>query len=95
MLRDRIHELADKVNRIAEEHGAMRIRLVGSVSRGEERPDSDVDFLVAFRPGTSLLDLSGMKLDLEDLLGRKVDLIDESVLVAGLRRRIFSEAAPL
>lgn len=54
---------------------AVSISLVGSVARGEDGPDSDYDFVVEFLPHTSLMDLAGLHLDLEDLLGRTVDIV--------------------
>jgi len=58
----------------------------GSVARGEQRLDSDVDFLVDFEPGRSLLDLTGLWLDLEGTLGCKVDVVSSR----GLRQRVES-----
>lgn len=72
----------------AQRHGARQIRLFGSAARGEERPDSDVDFVVDLEPGRSLLDLGGLLADLEGLLGRKVDVVTE----AGLRPRVRQSA---
>jgi predicted nucleotidyltransferase len=51
------------------------VRLIGSAARGEERPDSDIDFLVELEPGRSLLDLIGLENDLADLFGRKVEVV--------------------
>jgi uncharacterized protein len=95
MLRDRIHELKDEIEALARKHGAVRIRLFGSVARGEERPDSDVDFLVILEEGRSLLDFVELKLDLEDLLDRKVDLVSERAVSPWLEKRIFREAQPI
>ncbi len=55
----------------AQRHGARRVRIFGSTARGEERPDSDIDFVVDLEPGRSLLDLGGLLADLEALLGAK------------------------
>jgi uncharacterized protein len=95
MLRDRIHELKDEIEALARKHGAVRIRLFGSVARGEERPDSDVDFLVILEEGRSLLDFVELKLDLEDLFDRKVDLVSERAVSPWLEKRIFREAQPI
>jgi hypothetical protein len=81
--------------RIAARHGARNVRVFDSVARGEANETSDVDFLVDMEPGRSLLDLSGLLLDLRDLLGRKVDIVTESGLYWLLRRRILKEARPL
>ena len=80
---------------IAAKHGARNVRIFGSAVRGEAGDGSDVDFLVEMEPGRSLTDLEGLRLDLEDLLGRKVDVITESSLYWLLRRKILREAQPL
>jgi predicted nucleotidyltransferase len=95
MLRDRIHELREEIALIARKNGAERIRLFGSVARGEERDDSDVDFLVQLESGRTLLDFVALKLDLEDLLGRRVDLVAERGVSKWLRKRVFNEARAL
>jgi uncharacterized protein len=95
MLRDRIHELRDEIEALARKHGAVRIRLFGSVARGEERPDSDVDFLVVFGPDATLFDVAGLKVSLEELLGRKVDVISQGGLRGHRGRRIEQEAVTL
>jgi predicted nucleotidyltransferase len=60
---------------LARAHGARSVRLFGSAARGEERPDSDIDFLVELEAGRSLLDLIGLENDLAELFGRKVDVV--------------------
>lgn len=56
-------------------HRAVSIALVGSVARGDDGPDSDYDFVVEFLPDTSLMDVAGLLVDLEELLGGAVDLV--------------------
>lgn len=85
----------EKIRQLAEARGAMNIRLFGSVIRGEENPDSDLDILVEFKPGTSLLDHIALIHDLEDLLGRKVDVVSEKGLHWFIRDQILQEAVPL
>jgi predicted nucleotidyltransferase len=68
-----------------------RASVFGSVVRGEDRPDSDLDLLVEMPAGASLLDLAGLKLDLEKLLGREVDVVTFRSLNPLLRERILSE----
>jgi predicted nucleotidyltransferase len=80
---------------IAARYGARNVRVFGSVARGDVDAGSDIDFLVDMEPGRSLLDLAGLKLDLEVLLGGSVDIVTESSLHWLLRRRILSEARPL
>lgn len=77
---------------IAAEHGARNVRVFGSLVRGEARPDSDLDLLVALEPGRSLLDLIGLKQDLEDLLGCRVDVITEAALSPYIREQVLKEA---
>lgn len=84
----------DELLQIAARHGARDVRVFGSVARGDARPDSDVDFLVVFEPGRTVLDLSALILDLEEALGRRVDVVEvprQSRIAARMRR----EAVPL
>jgi predicted nucleotidyltransferase len=80
---------------IAAKHGAHNLRVFGSWARGEATEQSDVDFLVEFAPGRSLIDRSGLVIDLRELLGRDVDVVTENGLYWLLRRRILREARPL
>lgn len=72
----------------AAESGAREVRVFGSVARGEEREGSDVDLLVTLDPGRTLLDLARLEVRLEDLLGRRVDVVTER----GLREPVRSAA---
>jgi uncharacterized protein len=85
----------DEIRAIAERHGARRIRVFGSVARGEARPDSDVDFLVELEEGRSLLDQAALLVDLQDLLGIQVDVVSEGGINPRMRDRILKEAVPL
>jgi predicted nucleotidyltransferase len=88
------HEKRGDILRLAQAHGARNPRVFGSVLRGVNRPDSDIDFLVEFEPGRTLLDLIGLKLDLEDLLGAKVDLGTPDSL-RYIRDQVMTEAQRL
>lgn len=80
---------------LAERHGARNIRIFGSAARGDARPDSDIDLLVEMESGRSLLDLVTLSQELEELLGRKVDVLTDGGVSPYLKDRIYSEAVPL
>ena len=84
-----------RILRLAAKYGARRVRLFGSVARGEATAKSDVDFLVHMDRGRSYLDLVGLWQDLGELLGRKVDVITDRGISPYLRGRILREATPL
>ncbi len=85
----------EEILRIAAKHGAHNVRVFGSVARGEADETSDVDFLVEMEPGRSLLDLGGLLIDLEGLLGRPVDVVTERGLKPRIRPRVLNEAVAL
>jgi len=90
-----LKEKREDILRIADKHGARNVRVFGSVVRGEAQADSDVDFLVDVGPVHSSWFPAGLILDLEGLLGRKVDVVTEDSIYWLLRRRILKEAKPL
>lgn len=96
MLLQELHTKQKEILSLASEYGARRIRVFGSVARGEERPDSDIDFLVDFPQG---YDLFTQRLPLSEqlmkLTGRKVDLVPEHELNRHLRDAILKEAKNL
>ncbi|QFY60880.1 nucleotidyltransferase family protein [Rhizobium grahamii] len=71
---------------------AANPRVFGSVARGEDRADSDLDILVDTLPGTSLFDLGGLLEELKDILGVKVDLVTSGGLPEKIRERVLAEA---
>jgi len=85
----------EEILRIAKKYGARNIRLFGSVARGEADESSDVDFLVEMDPGRSLFDMGGLLMELQKLLGRKVDVVTERGLKKRIRDRVIREAVPL
>jgi uncharacterized protein len=85
----------DDILLIADKYGATNLRVFGSVSRGDERPDSDIDLLVDLQQTWTLLDHIGMMQDLEDLLQRKVDVAVARGLKERFRDRILREAIAL
>lgn len=88
-------EKHDEILRIAARHGAKNIRVFGSVARGDADAASDVDVLVDMEPGRSLLDMGGLLMDLQDLLGCSVDVVTERGLRPRIRDRVLKEAVPL
>jgi len=85
----------EEIFAVAERHGAREVRVFGSVARSEARPDSDVDFLVTFDKGRSLLDHAGLLLDLQELLGIDVDVVSERGINPRIRDLILKEAVSL
>ena len=89
------HELFEayrpEIQRIASRCGIGNVRVFGSVARGESGPASDVDFLVDLEPGRDLLDLIAAKQDLEDLLGRRVDIVTERSLSPYIRESVMKD----
>lgn len=94
-MRELLNVKREEILSLAAKHGAFNVRVFGSVAREEERSDSDVDFLVEMESHRSLLDQVGLVQDLEDLLGRKVDVATETGLREHFRARILKDAIPL
>ncbi len=90
-----VQEKREDILRIASEYGAYDVRIFGSVARGEDDEKSDIDFLVNMEKGRSLFDLGGLLMDLQDLLGRDVDVVTEKGLRERIRERVLREAIPL
>jgi predicted nucleotidyltransferase len=89
---DLIRANRTEILRIAERHGARNVRVFGSTSTGEETEESDIDFLVDTAEHTSPWFPVSLIQELEDLLGKKVDVVTEDGLYWLLRRRILKEA---
>jgi uncharacterized protein len=94
-LNDLLESRRDEIIKIAAEHGAQNVRVFGSVARGEADSQSDIDLLVEFKRGTTLLGHAALIDDLEDLLGVKVDVVSERGLRERVRVRVLSEAVAL
>jgi hypothetical protein len=90
-----IQDKKNEIKAIASKHGAYNIRVFGSVARKNLTKDSDIDFLVNFNPKTSLLDWCSLRLDLEDLLGTRVDVASEKTLKSALKEKVLAEAIDL
>lgn len=85
----------NEILRIAAAHGASNVRIFGSVARGEATADSDVDFLVDLEPDRGLLDHAALWMDLQELLGRRVDVATVAALKDRIRDRVLREAIEL
>ena len=81
--------------RLAAKHGAIDVRVFGSVARGEAGEASDIDLLVRMAPGRSLFDLGALVMDLQDLLGRRVDVVTERGLRPRIREHVVRDAVPV
>ncbi len=92
---DLLRSNRDEILAIAARHGAVNVRVFGSVVRGEEQGGSDIDLLVSTTEQTSPWFPTGLVEDLEAVLGRDVDVVTERGLYWLLRRRILKEARPL
>jgi predicted nucleotidyltransferase len=84
-----------EIYKIAKLYGAYNIRVFGSVIKNNDKPDSDVDFLIDLEKDRSLLDLAGLVYDLQQLLNRNVDVVTENGLHWYLKETILKEAEPL
>jgi predicted nucleotidyltransferase len=90
-----IEELSEQILPVLKRFGVMKAALFGSQARGEGGKESDVDVLVEFETGKSLLDLAGLKIELEENLGRKVDVLTYESLHPLLKDRILKEQKPI
>ncbi len=90
--------IADKKEQIlalAAKYGASNVRVFGSVANGTANANSDIDFLVDMEKDRSLFDMGGLLMDLQELFGRKVDVVTENGLHWYIKNRIISEAKPI
>ena len=94
-IREIIADKRDAILALAAKHGASNVRIFGSVAEGKADAASDVDFLVDMEPGRSLFDLGGLLMDLQDLLGRKVDVVTEAGLRDRIRQSVCDQAVSL
>jgi predicted nucleotidyltransferase len=90
-----LQEKREEILQIAARHEARNVRVFGSVARGEADERSDIDFLVEMERGRSLFDLGGLLMDLQDLLGREVDVVTVDSLRERMRDRVLREAVAL
>jgi predicted nucleotidyltransferase len=88
-----LRKVRSEILAVVTRHGASNVRIYGSVARDEAGPDSDIDLLVDMEDGRSLMDLAGLHLDLEDLLGFQVEIGTD--VKPRLRERVHAEAIAL
>ena len=88
---EQIDEIKSKVIPILKRYGVKRAAIFGSVVRGEAKADSDIDILVEIESDMSLLDFVGLKIEIEEALGKKVDLVEYSTIKPLIKERILSE----
>ena len=85
----------EEILKIAEKHGALNVRVFGSVARSEATEDSDVDFLADLKEDRNLLDLGGLLMDLRDLMPISVDVFTPNTLKQYIREEALRDAKPL
>jgi predicted nucleotidyltransferase len=85
----------EEILEIAERYGVYDIRVFGSLLHGDATPESDVDLLIKMEKGRSLFDLGGFVYDMTELLGRRVDVAEDTTLHWYIRDRVLAEAVPL
>ena len=90
-----VAEIRQRILPVLRNHGITRAGIFGSVARGNATIESDVDILIELDVQASLLDFVGIKLELEDVLGRRVDLVQYAAIKPALRDRILREEVPL
>jgi predicted nucleotidyltransferase len=90
-----VEKLSGQILPVSKRFGVKKAAIFGSLARGEGGRESDVDILVEFEPGKSLLDLAGLKIELEESLGRRVDVLTYSSLPPLLKDRILKEQKPI
>lgn len=94
-LADEVQAKRDLILAIAKRYGISNVRVFGSVACGQDRPDSDVDFLVDLDLGRTLFDLGGFLAEVEQLLARKVDVVTDKSLHWYIRESVLKEAVSL
>ncbi|PNU21366.1 nucleotidyltransferase [Geothermobacter hydrogeniphilus] len=90
-----IEEHRNAIRQLAIKRGALRVRLFGSLARGDGGPQSDVDLLVDLEEGRSALALGGILMDLQELLGRRVDVVTPAALHPDIRKKVLEQAVDL
>ncbi|CDM66717.1 nucleotidyltransferase family protein [Pyrinomonas methylaliphatogenes] len=95
MVEELLKAKREEILRVAAKYGARNVRVFGSVARGQADEQSDIDLVVEFEPERSLLDHAALWLELQELLGCKVDVVSERGIKPRIRERVLKEAVPL
>jgi len=90
-----LDELKTKILPVLQHHDVIHAAIFGSFARGEEKEDSDLDILVELKKGKSLLDLVALKLELEEVLKREIDVVTYNSLHTRIRERVLEEQMPI
>jgi len=90
-MKSNIKGIKDKIVPVLKRHDVVHAAIFGSFVRGEAKKDSDIDILIEFKGEKSLLDLAALKIELEDLLGREVDVVEYSTIHPLLKEKILKE----
>lgn len=86
-----IEKMARQIIPILKKNGVSKAALFGSIVRGQEEDSSDIDILVNYNTDVTLLDVAGLQIELEQILGRKVDLVSEKFLHRRIRDKVNNE----
>ena len=86
---------SELIMKIARRHGAVKVRVFGSYLHGTQKDESDIDLLIDLEPGRGLFDLVALKRDLEEQIGKHVDVVTEGALSPYMREDVLREARPL
>lgn len=95
MIMKKIDEIKRKILPILKRYNVKRAGIFGSIARGEENQESDIDILVEIEGRMSLLDFAGLKLELEEALGKRVELGEYSTIKPIIKKQILSEEVPI
>lgn len=90
-----VEELKQKVSPILLKYKVKRASVFGSVAKQTDSPTSDVDILVELDDSISLLDFIGIKLEIEDILHRNVDLVEYDTIKPALKESILNNQVPI
>ena len=91
MSKAKFNEIKEKIRPITKRYGVKKVGLFGSLVRGEMGKDSDIDILVEIESDISLLDFVGLKIEIEEALERKVDLVEYCTIKPFLKDKILKE----